>query len=165
MDWGDIPSDEGTDITKVPHHDHVDRVFDSHGVMHKEFVPVGKAVNAEFYKAVMDSLLKRIQRVRPAAFCSRDFILLHDITPAHKAASVCIFDPKNVTTLRHPPYSPDLSPLDYFLFFKLKMMLKAFHFADVAEIQDAVTNELKKDQKEEFWAAFQKLYNRAKACI
>ena len=37
------------------------------------------------------------------------------------------------------------------------MKLKRFHFADVAEIQEAVTDELKKAQKEEFSAAFQKL--------
>jgi len=65
--------------------------FDSEGVLHKEFVPEGNMVNAEFYKGVMDRLLKRIQRVRPAAFCSRDFSLLHDNAPAHKAASVCQF--------------------------------------------------------------------------
>jgi hypothetical protein len=35
----------------------------------------------------------------------------------------------------------------------------------IAEIQEAVTDELKKVQKEEFSAAFQKLYDRAKACI
>jgi len=46
---------------------------DSQGVVHKEFVPEGKKVNAEFYKGVMDRLLKRIHRVRPSAFCSRDF--------------------------------------------------------------------------------------------
>jgi hypothetical protein len=79
-----------------------------------------------------------------------------------------IFDPKNVTTLYHPPpptYSPNLSPPDYFLFPKLKMKLKELHFADFAEIQEAITDELKKVQKEEFSAAFQKVYNRAKACI
>jgi len=59
--------------------------------VHKEFVPEGKAVNAQFYKGVMDRLLKRIQRVRPAAFSSRDFFFLHDNAPAHKAASVCQF--------------------------------------------------------------------------
>jgi hypothetical protein len=59
--------------------------------VHKEFVPEGKTVNAEFYKEVMDRLLKHIQRVRPAAFCSREFFLLHDNAPAHKAASVCQF--------------------------------------------------------------------------
>jgi histone-lysine N-methyltransferase SETMAR len=72
---------------------------------------------------------------------------------------------KNVTTLYRPPYSPDLSPPDYFLFPKLKMKLKGLHFADVAEIQEAVTDELKKVQKEEFSAAFQKLYDSAKACM
>jgi transposase len=83
--------------------------------------------------------------------------------PTHKAASVCQFlTPKNVTTLYKPPYSPD-SPPDYFLFPKLKMKLKGLQFADVAEIQEPVTNELKKVQKEKFPAAFQKLYDRAKA--
>jgi hypothetical protein len=45
------------------------------------------------------------------------------------------------------------------------MKLKGLHFADVAEIQEAVTDELKKVQKWEFSAAFQKMYDRAKACI
>ena len=39
--------------------------FNSQGVVHKDSVPEGKTVNAEFYKGVMDRLLKRIQRVRP----------------------------------------------------------------------------------------------------
>jgi hypothetical protein len=111
--------------------------------LHKEFVPEGKTVNAEFYKGVMDRLLKRIQRVRPAVFCSPDFFLLHDNASAHKAASVCQFlIPKNVTTLYHTLYSPDLSPPDYFLFPNLKLKLKGLHSADVAEIQEAVTDEL-----------------------
>jgi histone-lysine N-methyltransferase SETMAR len=97
--------------------------FDSQGLVHKEFVPQGKIVKAGFYKGVMDCLLKRIQRVRPGAFCSRDFFLLHDNAPAHKAASVCQFlTPKMLQPfITTPPYSPDLSPSDYFLFPKLKM--------------------------------------------
>jgi hypothetical protein len=119
----------------------------------KEFVPAGKTVNAEFYKGVMDRLLKRIQQVRPTAFCSRNFILLHDNAPAHKAASVCQFlTQKYVTTLYHPTYSPELSPPDYFLFPELKMKLQRLHFADIAVIQ-VVTDELKV-QKEEFSALF-----------
>ena len=45
------------------------------------------------------------------------------------------------------------------------MKLKALHFADVAEVQESVIDELKKVQIEEFSADFQKLYDRAKACI
>jgi len=45
------------------------------------------------------------------------------------------------------------------------MKLKGLQLADVAQIQETVTDELQKVQKEEFSAAFQKLYDRAKACI
>ena len=45
------------------------------------------------------------------------------------------------------------------------MKLKGLHFADVAEIQEAITDELKKAQKQEFSAAFQKLNDCAKACM
>jgi hypothetical protein len=75
--------------------------------------------------------------------------VLHDNAPAHNAGSVCQFlTPKNVTTLHHPQYSP------YLLFPKLKKKFKGLHFADVAGIQEAVTVELKKVQKEEISAAF-----------
>jgi len=77
-------------------------LFDSLWVVHKEVVPEGKTVNAEFYKGVMDRLLKRIQRVRPAAFRYRDFFLLHDKAPSHKAASFCQF----LTQKSYNPLSP-----------------------------------------------------------
>jgi hypothetical protein len=48
------------------------------------------------------------------------------------------------------PYSPDLSPPDCFLFPRLKMKLKGLNFADITEIQEAITDELKKFQKENF---------------
>jgi len=47
----------------------------------------------------------------------------------------------------------------------LKIKLKGLHLAEVAEIHEAITDELKKIQKEEFSAAFQKMYDRAKACM
>jgi hypothetical protein len=76
-----------------------------------------------------------------------------------------ILDTKKCYNHLSPPYSPDLSLPDYFLWPKLKMKLKGLHFADDAEIQEAVTDELKKVQKEDFFAVFQKIYNCTKAYI
>jgi hypothetical protein len=42
------------------------------------------------------------------------------------------------------------------------MKLKGPHFTDVAEIQKAATDKFKKVQRQEFSAAFPKLYYRAK---
>jgi hypothetical protein len=134
--------------------------FNSQGVLRKEFVPEGKTVNAEFYKGLKDHLLKHIQWVRTSAFCSRDCFLLHNNAPTHKA-EFAKFGPKKCDN----PHSPDLSPPEYFLFPKLKMKLKGLHFVDVDDIKEAITDELKKVQKEEFSAAFQKLYNCASLYI
>jgi len=78
-----------------------------------------------------------------------------------------IFDPSPSKCYNplSPPYFPYLSPPDYFLFPRLKIKLKGLYFADVAKIQEAVTDELKKVQKEGFSTAFQKMYNCGKACI
>ena len=82
MSWWDISSAEETEIPIF---------FDSQVVVHKQFLPEGETVNAEFCKGVMDYLLKCILGVRPATFCSRDFFLLHDNAPTHKAARVYRF--------------------------------------------------------------------------
>jgi len=83
--------------------------FDSQGIMHKEFVHESCTVNAEYYKGVLDRLISRIRRVRPALYRTRDFFL-HDNAPAHWAAKIQQFlTQKQVATLNHPPYSPDLS--------------------------------------------------------
>ena len=79
------PPVKETEIPKVPHQDHVDNFFNSRGIVHTEFIPEGKTVNAEFYKGVID------RQIHPAAFCSQDFFLLHDNAPAQKAATVCQF--------------------------------------------------------------------------
>jgi len=133
--------------------------------VHKELIPEGQTVNAEFYKGVMDRLLKRIQWVYPAVFCTQVFFLLHDDAPTHKVARLPIFDPKKC----YNPFSPTiLSRFISATFVSVPQVeneVKGLHFADVAEIQEAITDELKKVQKEEFLAAFQKLYNRTKVCI
>ena len=67
-------------------------------------------------------------------------MLHHDNAPAHAAISVKQFlDEKQVTTLEHPAYSPDLAPCDFWLFPKLKNVVKGTHFESVDDIQARVT--------------------------
>ena len=67
--------------------------------------------------------------------------------------------------LNHPPYSPDLSPCDYFLFPKLKLPLKGHLFEDVQDIQGAVTLSLQTILQEDVQRSFQSLLDRATHCI
>jgi len=53
---------------------------------------------------------------RPEKWRTNSWFFLHDNAPAQRSLLVKDFLAKNsVTTLEHPPYSPDLAPLDFYL--------------------------------------------------
>jgi hypothetical protein len=85
--------------------------------------------------------------------------LLHDNAPAHKATSVCLFWPNPLS----PPVLSRFISARLFSVPQVENEVKRLRFADVAEAQKAVTDELKKVQKDESSAAFQKMYDHAKA--
>ena len=68
----------------------------------------------------------------------------HDNAPAHTALSVRKFlATKQITVLEHPAYSPDLVPHAFFLFPKIKEILKGRHFDDIDDIRSNTTANLK----------------------
>jgi len=65
-----------------------------------------------------------------------DWILHNDNAPAHKALSVKQFvAQKFITEMEHPLYSPDLALNDFWLFPKIKYVLKGRRFQDTEDIQ------------------------------
>jgi hypothetical protein len=155
MVWREIVSAEETEILKIPHQDKVESFFDSQGVVHIEFVPERKRLNAEFHKGIVDHLLKRIHRVRQRVFFSQDFFLLHDNAPAHKAASVCQF------LAPQKCYKPvSVSVISRFISARVfsvprvKMKLKGLPLRMLLRSKKPVTDELKEIQREEFSAVF-----------
>jgi hypothetical protein len=55
--------------------------------------------------------------------------------------------------------------VDFFLFPRLKSIMKGIRFADVAAIQERVTAVLRSIPKEAFADRFQKLYERCQQCV
>ena len=91
---------------------------------------------------------------------------VHDNAPVHRAVVVQEFlARKQVCVLHHPPYSPDLSLCDYFLFPKLKLPLIGRLFEDVQDIQAAVTSSLRAVPQEDVQRSFQSLLDRVTCCI
>ena len=75
------------------------------------------------------------------------------------------FMKKQICVINYAPYSPDLSPCDYFLFPKLKIGMKGTFYDEVPTIQAAVTQVLKNIPKTEFKKSVDKLVDRSKPCI
>jgi hypothetical protein len=43
----------------------------------------------------------------------------------------CSYGTEQISVFEHPAYSPDLAPTDFFLFLKVKEILKGRHFDDI----------------------------------
>jgi transposase len=68
---------------------------------------------------------------------------LHDNVLSHSALVVKLFLAKHgVVEISHPPYSPDLAPVEFFLFPTVKSALKGNRFQDVEDIKKNVAAEL-----------------------
>ncbi|GFV68301.1 uncharacterized protein TNCV_2203321 [Trichonephila clavipes] len=67
---------------------------------------------------------------------------------------------KNIPVAPQPPYSPDLSPCDLFLFPKLKNTLKGHHFGTLEDIRTAVTDQLKAIPISEFYQCYEEWKKR-----
>jgi [histone H3]-lysine36 N-dimethyltransferase SETMAR len=138
--------------------------FDSQGIVHKEFVPQGQTVNHVFYCEVLERLRKRVARVRPNI--AKDWMLHHDNASCHTALSVREFlAKKKIPVVPQPPYSPDLSPCDFFLFPKLKECLKGHHWKTVQNIEKVVTEKLKAISFNEFQHCYEKWEQRLQRCV
>ena len=110
--------------------------FDQKGMVHHEFVPEGEAVNQHFYQQVLICLHNRIQRSSQELCSDKSWLLHHGNAPARKAISVRqLLVKKQIRALDHPPYSPDLAPCDFWLFPRLKAVMKGTHFSSLYEKQ------------------------------
>ena len=64
---------------------------------------------------------------------------LHDNASSHKCEVVKSFlASEKVKVLNHPPYSPDLSPCDFFLFLRLKKMLSGNKYMSRSSLGSAI---------------------------
>ena len=93
-------------------------------------------------------------------------MLHHNIAPCHTAVSINEFlDEKSISVFPQPPYSPDLSPCDFFLFPWLKNHLKGRHFETLDNIQKSVTDELKGIPAEAFQHCHEQWKQRLHLCV
>lgn len=140
--------------------------FDWKGVVHYEFLPRGRTVNKEYYVEVLRHLREAIRKKRPELWANKTFILHHDNAPAHASRLVSQFlTNTNTSLLTQPPYSPDLSPCDFFLFPKIKKTMKGKRYANIEDIKTASLKELKAIPQNAFENCFQDWKKRWHKCI
>ena len=102
--------------------------WDARGIIHIDYLQKGKTVNGEYYCKLLDHFNDVLKEKRP--HMAKKKVLFHqDNARVHTCVVVMAkIHELSYELLPHPPYSPDLSPCDYFLFPNLKKWLGGKRF-------------------------------------
>ncbi len=145
--------------------------FDRTGMVHLEFKPPGINVTSETYCGTLCQMKESVRRKRPQLWRQdqeRDhsFLLHQDNASSHTAVpTLALLGESGIQMLSHPPYSPDLAPCDFFLFPRLKEMLRGVRFPNILQLQDGVRRVLNQIPKREFAVAMDSLPTRWMKCV
>ena len=115
--------------------------WDTRSIVHREFVPDGRAINAQVYRSILRRMKESVRRRHRELWRNRhhQFWLQHDnAAPHHTRIMRCFCDLTDTKIISHPPYSPDLAPSDFFLFACIKKELRGVRFANVDALKQAV---------------------------
>jgi len=93
-------------------------------------------------------------------------VLHHHNAPFHASLLIRSYLAKHQTSVvPHPPYSPHLAPVDFFLFPKLKTNLKGRRFQTLEEIQENAIRELRAITENTFQEEFQQRKKGWERCV
>ncbi len=141
--------------------------FDRRGLVYSEFVDVG-TVSGCVFNGILNRMHARILPRRGLiVWRHRNNYKLHmDNASAHTCDLVQgSLTNLNFPTLKHPAYSPDLSPCDFFLFPLIKRKMRGIQFADLNEVKEAVQDHVADITLAQWQACFDDWVARCRKCI
>jgi histone-lysine N-methyltransferase SETMAR len=108
-------------------------------------------------------LIDEIKRQRPA-YGTRGIKIHHDNgrPHVHKDVFDCL-ESERLTIILHPPYSPDVSPCDFWLFDSIKDNLNDQD--DSESLHDAVIDFMNSLNRDEYKKTFEKWIERMQLCV
>ncbi len=142
--------------------------FDHNGLIHWEYF-IDQTVTKEMFLPLLECMRESLEVRRLWVMTKKDapvFKIHMDNVPAHR--SYLVRDGlarMNWPKLKQPPYSPDLSPADFFLFPLLKKALQGRHFPTVKILMLTLDRELGNITHARWRHCFQDWVRRCQRCI
>jgi histone-lysine N-methyltransferase SETMAR len=138
-------------------------IFNSEGIVSIVFLPRGEGFNKDFFEnVVMEDFVRNVQIPRTRDKTRK--IKFHcDNSTSHLIDDT--FQQLNVPRLKHPPYSPDLAPCDFFLFGYMKMCLEGSNFKSDEELIEATSRVLESIPHYMFANTYREWVERLRKCI
>ena len=110
-------------------------------------------------------LIQALRRKHPLLVLD-DVILHHDNAPAHRAQSTELeISLLGFSLLPHPPYSPDLAPMDFRLFPDMKRELRGQRFETTLELRNKAREVISSFSQDWFKVTFMQWVQRHRKCV
>ena len=117
------------------------------------------------FQVIRRDLTKALRRKR-SGMEIEEIIYHHDNAPSHRAADTLeTIDFLGMERLEHAPYSPDLAPMDFALFPRLKSELRGKRFDDLDHLRMSVRTVLGGYEEAWFRDSFNKWVTRHRKCV
>lgn len=139
--------------------------FDRRGILFDEAVPMGQTVNGNYYLAVLRKVRRAISDKRPELKAAGPILLQDNAGPHRKREVLQALTSWGWEILPHPPYSPDLSPCDFFLFPKVKEHCRGRRFQSEDEVNAAFKDGLKRVTESGIQDGIDGLLRRWEKCL
>ena len=112
-------------------------------------------------------MVQALRKKRPYLAANLDQVILHqDNAPAHTSQTTQLeLDLLGFECLKHPPYSPDLAPMDFAVFPYIKSFLRGQRFDDLPELRQEVMNIILNMKTEQFEKIFDDWLKRCEKCV
>ncbi len=127
------------------------------------------AILAKYRRCFLYQNSLQIETLYPkneARLVSGKSVRAHHNTPSHRADSTQKFLEKyNMWLMSRPPYSPDLAPYDFFIFPKLKLVLKGQHLGHLEGIKSQTAAYLQSIPKSDFKRCYDDWLQHLQKCI
>jgi len=107
------------------------------GVVHFELLPDDQTIHSEVYCLQLQQVYDILCRRYPAIVNRKRVIIQHDNARPHtsKKTQEKMKD-LEISALPHPAYSPDITPLDYYLFRSMAYFLRGRCFQSAEELKN-----------------------------
>ncbi len=141
--------------------------FDTKGLVHGEFF-INETVTKEVFQALLTRVRESIKTKRGSrVWNQRHRYRLHmDNAPAHRSylvhGALLHWD---WPVLKHPAYSPDLSPCDFFLFPLLKKKMRGKDFRTIDNLKEAILDEVGQITAAQWHGCFVDWVRRCRRCL
>ena len=112
-------------------------------------------------------MVQVLRKKCPYLAANLDQVILHqNNAPAHTSQTTQLeLDLLGFECLKHPPYSPDLAPMDFAVFPNNKSFLRGQRFDDLPELRQEVMNIILNMKTEQFEKIFDDWLKRCKKCV